>query len=514
MNKEVALVVCMASCLSVMADGWDASLADFPRQAGEGDDSARIQRLIDANASGTVYLPKGEYLVSMPLIVTNACSIEMNKGAVLKAIAKMPFVLTVENFPAYAAIRARKEPIRDYGLFVRGGCIDGNGLASCMSLVRFRHYTMNDMVFLNGREFGLRVSEKSDSSYELIANNLYFKCTMSGLSGNVALCTTGGDSHYTDCVVVDYTVGFKTKGGSNRFTRCHVWGGPIPPMAKGEIPEMLKNSVCFWIAGSGDSLRDCYADTGKTGFRIEGDVQMFGCWYFNNTGFGLDDITIIDHRRGRLLVSGGKFSKDSRHVKVYSAASPLAEVAWRDMTYQGFDENEQLGVAEWCKDPVMDAYDQECSSPDDWELLQQGTYVFSSVANEFDGAVSCRKEMLYVSVNRLLQKFPALGPGRDLVIRCRATCPETRRVEVALSQQDGRVWGLEVPLTSEWREVRVPLSQLRYFSHWGGVPPEAGKRVLDRRKLKSICICFGRWLCPQAVDKSHGFEISSIRVVK
>jgi len=63
----------------------------------------------------------------------------------------------------------------DRNLFVVGGKIDGNGQASC-------------------------------------------------LAGNTAAYLCGGDSHYTDCIVVDYTVGFRNAGGSNRFTRCHVWG--------------------------------------------------------------------------------------------------------------------------------------------------------------------------------------------------------------------------------------------------------------------------------------------------
>jgi len=264
-----------------MAGGWDVSLADFPRLNGEGDDSSRIQRMIDATPWGTVYLPKGEYCIAKPIVVTNACSIEMNKGAVLRAVAKMPFVLTVENFPAYVAKRAENKPVLDYGLFVNGGCIDGNGLASCMSLVRFRHYTMRDMVFLNGRTFGLRVSERCDSSYELIANNLYFKCTMVGLAGNIALCTTGGDSHYTDCVAVDYTVGFKSNGGSNRFTRCHVWGG-IVKKAGTDSPEYLPNSIAFDLHGSDAVLTDCYADTAMTGFNVCSATRIFNCGYFNN----------------------------------------------------------------------------------------------------------------------------------------------------------------------------------------------------------------------------------------
>ena len=35
---------------------------------------------------------------------------------------------------------------------------------------------------------------------------------------------------------------------------------------------MLVNSINFKIAGADTLLRDCYADTGKTGFLIEGNT--------------------------------------------------------------------------------------------------------------------------------------------------------------------------------------------------------------------------------------------------
>ncbi|HRR34452.1 MAG TPA: hypothetical protein P5026_10155 [Kiritimatiellia bacterium] len=302
--------------------GSDHSLDAFPRYANETDDSGRFRRAIAATPSGVLSVPRGVYRIASPVRIANGCSLQMNKNAKLVAVQEMEYVLEIDGAGLVT---------HDYNRFLEGGCIDGAGLASCMRLARFSHFTLRDATFLNGRAYGLRM----DGGYELIANNLYFKCVIPGLAGNSGVYVNGGDSHYTDCVVVDYTIGFNVvKGGSNRLTRCHVWGGPLPPAKPGEPREMLKDSINFRIAASSTILRDCYADTGKIGFEVGGwDTRLLGCSYFNNKRFGLDGITIIKHLRGRLLVTDGGFVKNTPNVTVYEGCG---EVEWANMMYSGF----------------------------------------------------------------------------------------------------------------------------------------------------------------------------------
>ena len=66
----------------------------------------------------------------------------------------------------------------DYNVFLRGGVVDGDGLASCVNVKGFAHYTLRDCTFLNGREYGLRV----DGGYEMIAENVYWKRAVSSTS--------------------------------------------------------------------------------------------------------------------------------------------------------------------------------------------------------------------------------------------------------------------------------------------------------------------------------------------
>ena len=102
----------------------DATLAAFSRRAGEMDDSARVQRAIDALPSGVLYIPAGRYAIARTLVVTNMCSLLLHKNAVLAAVEPMEFVLKVNNAPTQRAYDRL-----DFGLFVKGGRIDGAGMA-------------------------------------------------------------------------------------------------------------------------------------------------------------------------------------------------------------------------------------------------------------------------------------------------------------------------------------------------------------------------------------------------
>ena len=289
------------------------------RSRGEDDDSGRLQRAIDATPGGVVAIGAGIYELAAPLRICNGCSLLLHKAAILRAVREMDFLVTYDG-ARVVADDYHYEPGRmptDMNPFIVGGVFDGNGLASCICLNNYHHFTMRDLVCLNGRRYGLRVGE-TGHGYELIAGNLYCRTTMSGLAGNVGISSTEGDSHYTDCIVVDYTVGMEMLGGgSNRLTRCHVWGGPVPPIRPGEPPEMLKDSICYRLKSADVLLRDCYADTGKTGYLVDTDARLCSCSYYNNWKFGLDDVTCIRHVGGRLLVSEGYFTQTSPKATLY-----------------------------------------------------------------------------------------------------------------------------------------------------------------------------------------------------
>ncbi|MCR5624294.1 MAG: hypothetical protein K6G11_03520 [Lachnospiraceae bacterium] len=322
---------------------YDLTLENFPRLEGEASDDFRIMRAVSACESGVLYIPKGIYEIANMLEITNCCSLLLHKSAVLKAVKDMLYVLKYDAALSYPDLQEKDgylmpsddHDAEDWNLFIKGGVFDGAGMAGCVCLNSFKHFTMRDSSFRNGKNFGLKIEDAGSTwTYELVATNLYFKCTMPGLGGNAGISSNGGDSHFIDCIVVDYTKGFELLGGgSNRLTRCHVWGGPIKPRNEGELPEMLIDSVNFLIDSGDTILTDCYADTGKTGYLIKNSTRMFGCSYFNNFTYKMDDVTVIDHVAGKLLVSGGMFRKTSPVATLYKGDKK--ELIWQDNILDG-----------------------------------------------------------------------------------------------------------------------------------------------------------------------------------
>ena len=489
------------------ASEYDVSLADFPRQAGEADDAARLQRAVDATGHGGVlYLPKGLYETSRTVWVTNGASLLFHKSATVRATAKMEHLFHVDM--GHTGCWAWGDKLKDghaydQNMFFRGGHLDGNGLASCLYLQKYFHFTLRDTTFVNGFPYGLHVGR---SGAEIIADNLYFRTLKRGLAGNVALFSEGNDSYYSNIVVVDYTTGLKTLGGANAFHHYHVWGGPVPPPAPGRLPEMLENSVCFDLGGHMNLLRDSYADTGAIGFKVSGwGQQIVGCWFLNNTAFGLKDITVVKQDGGShdLLIADGCFRASGPVTKLYEGPGA---VKWRDMVYRGFADDVELPAE------VVTGRVRTCATADEWEFVD-GTATFTSAAGEFKSPQSARAVDVSIPRKLVRSRFPQAGAGEAFVIRIRATDAATKKVEFSVTQSDARAWGTVLDIGPEWRELRIPFADLRYFSQWPHVPPFREGDAPDARKMIVARFMYGNWISGGTADQAHGFEIESFRIV-
>ena len=339
MVLAAALAACGAeSDKSAEAQYWDRSVAEFPALAGETDDAPRLQRAVDASANKVLFVPAGDYRLAQTLVITNFCSVLMHKGARFQAAKPMDFVVRVNFSPVFKA-----RDILDFGTFFKGGRIDGRGIASCMSIHGYIHFTLRDVCFHNGKLYGLRVKgDPGPGGAELNAFNLHFVNKEKGNAGNAAVRVSGCDDNFTDCWSMDYTIGFDIEGGSNFFTRCHAWGGVIGAPAPGEMPEYLKDSIGFKIRKNSGNvlLRDCYADTSTIGFLNEGwEVRILGCCFFYNTGCirhvkqeKLDKMVIFKQPGGSMLVADCMVSKQVKGMKIYEGNGCAK---FRDIIYCG-----------------------------------------------------------------------------------------------------------------------------------------------------------------------------------
>lgn len=315
---------------------FDTVLTDYPKLPSDRSDAERIQRAIDATENGILCIPKGDYSIKTPLIITNRCSLQMHPAARLIAEEEMDFLLTYNAKGDYHNLTLFNEDGSVYdnlGLFIQGGDLEGNGKASCLAITNAHHFTLSNISLHNGKEYGLYVGGKNGGHiYELVCNNVYCKCTMKGLAGNIGIWSDKHDAHFNDCFVIDYTVGMRMLGSANRISRCHLWGGTVPPenysveewseiygerkrklnngvygkdlneTYENDIPEMLQNSIAFDMQGGCNILDGCYADTAEIGFNIHKDTRIIGCDFFNNKLMGLKKATVIKHHGGRLDV--------------------------------------------------------------------------------------------------------------------------------------------------------------------------------------------------------------------
>ena len=188
---------------------------------------------------------------------------------------------------------------------------------------------------------------------------------MKGLSGNVGIWSDKDDAHFNDCFVIDYTVGMRMLGTANRISRCHVWGGTVPPKnlsvqdwseiygkrkkqlwagvygqdadkaeAENDVPEMLIGSIAFDIKGFNNILDGCYADTTEIGFQTENYTRIVGCNFFNNRLMGLKKSSAINHIGGRLTVTMCVFRSTVGTEILYNGSKE--DVEWVSNTVRGF----------------------------------------------------------------------------------------------------------------------------------------------------------------------------------
>ena len=118
-------------------------------------------------------------------------------------------------------------------------------------------------------------------------------------------------------------------------------------------------------------------------------------------------------------------------------------------------------------------------------------------------------------VTEELEPWREAMAGRTILhLRARALEPTTKSVEVVVLERDTSPWGANLPLTTEWCDVRVPLASLKHFGHWGGSTAQRGGKDdhLRPQEIAGVSVCFGAWLYPNHADEPHTIEIESVAV--
>lgn len=347
-----------AFVLPCLSAATDHSLSEFPRRSGETDDTPRFQRAVDAcYGGGRLSVPAGDYAFASTLYVTNLCIVQMSPTAIVRAVKPMKWMVEIDCSWEYNRKSAPKDVYsRNFNLGWSGGILDGCGLASCLALDNYAHFTLENATFNNGRVYGVGV-ETRGRGYELIARNIYFHTSLPGLEGNMGLWAYAGDSHFIDIISVNYTTGIHLAGrGSNRMSRCHVWGTSTTPIVKGVVPDVLKESVCFRIDATDVVMRDCYADTGTIGFWMTGWEERMECCTYAGLKL-LSDAIVIRQNRGSIWANGFYPRKIAPSSVLYATGSDDARIRWGDDCLLGhWNESAKMAVKEPTADWAQEAW--------------------------------------------------------------------------------------------------------------------------------------------------------------
>lgn len=107
--------------------------------------------------------------------------------------------------------------------------------------------------------------------------------------------------------------------------------------------------------------------------------------------------------------------------------------------------------------------------------------------------------------------FPSAPTGSTVVVRARAATPSTTTMDIVLVEPDLKSWRYHVPLSAEWRDVRIPADSGIYCGDWPWVPKLTPEAKPDVRRLACMRLEFGTALYDDPASPK-AFEISSVSV--
>lgn len=225
----------------------------------------------------------GKYAITKPLVHVAGCTIVMDKGASLKAIAAMSAMVTTENVNYLSN--------HHFGRF-EGGQLDANSLAQrCMHPKYFGHYTIEDTQMFDPtlHHIELGVSDAVGGVYEAMLKGLLLRRSV-GMARPTGSCgvliTKCGDSHFEDIIIMSVESGIKGPLWDSKITRVHVWN----------YPELGGLSTAFHISGGQNIFSQC---------QVDGPLVSGGSgWYFTQPGNVLLGCSVNGEIAGSNLAQG------------------------------------------------------------------------------------------------------------------------------------------------------------------------------------------------------------------
>lgn len=267
---------------SDLEDIMQINLQNYSKFVIDNDWSNAMDKLLAENNIGEIFIPKGLYNFSRPIILSDNISLKIDIGATIKATASMDIFIQRHG--------SSSNLTRSYNFYNRiygGGVIDCNGKAKRgISLDGYRGFILSELTILDALSYGI-VTKNSNYGCELFASNLRIEVRNDNTSINsTGMLVNSSDNHFDNIILVDTLIGIECTDFSNRFLRCHHW-----------MRDRIKNTdlgcISFKDTGAFNTYDTCYADTSNIGFSTGGGNTFINCEFFNSQHFNASNATAI-----------------------------------------------------------------------------------------------------------------------------------------------------------------------------------------------------------------------------
>ena len=315
------------------------SITDFGVLGNGGDETNLIKDAILQSSGKVLYFPAGVYGINNTLTINNEVSLELDANAKIIALTPMDVMIEWGKYNVYSEHH-----------FIKGGIIDGMNKAKILiNLSWFRHFTLKDTIFLNSIEKGivLRSHEEDIHSVEAIVDNIYFENKTNTYINNTALVVNTTDSHISNVIMVNYTIGVELHNSGNRLFRIHPWVTHA---------NRLNISKSFVNDASNNTFTECLADSTAIGYEINKNARILHSGYYCNESFTPTNIQIFNYNTTNnpfLIVENGLFEikKQCENITVINEDALNEKVTFNNCIYINIPGKEEKNISYYITKP-------------------------------------------------------------------------------------------------------------------------------------------------------------------
>lgn len=315
------------------------SITDFGVLGNGGDETNLIKDAILQSSGKVLYFPAGVYGINNTLTINNEVSLELDANAKIIALTPMDVMIEWGKYNVYSEHH-----------FIKGGIIDGMNKAKILiNLSWFRHFTLKDTIFLNSIEKGivLRSHEEDIHSVEAIVDNIYFENKTNTYINNTALVVNTTDSHISNVIMVNYTIGVELHNSGNRLFRIHPWVTHA---------NRLNISKSFVNDASNNTFTECLADSTAIGYEINKNARILHSGYYCNESFTPTNIQIFNYNTTNnpfLIVENGLFEikKQCENITVINEDALNEKVTFNNCIYINIPGKEKKNISYYITKP-------------------------------------------------------------------------------------------------------------------------------------------------------------------